>query len=409
MEKVLEKFIIKLISSFGLPMRTVTLPCSDWSWLDMGLRKDLFGSVEYSRIDQQLTDYEDAVIYHFIDLFRCYYTSFRIPDRNEYVILGPLLFEDVTGDRFDTLFQSLKLPETMRESLQNYYYNVRFLPDQTMYESLIILISDQIFGKEGYKIVYEDEFLLDDAIQFYNNHLRIPDQPFLGIQHIETRYALENRILTAVLSGNERQAVDDISKLTALRITQRLTNELRDRKDLCITLNTLLRKAVEQAGVHPIHIDSFSNHNIQLIEQLTSLEQCKAFARKLVRGYCHMVQKYNLKAYSLPVRKVITYVNTDLTADLSLKSLAAQINVNASYLSSLFKKEIGIPLTEYVNRSRIGYAQMLLLTSDLPIKAIALQCGISDIQYFSRLFKRITGITPKAYRETATFNHAGSS
>ncbi len=50
-----------------------------------------------------------------------------------------------------------------------------------------------------------------------------------------------------------------------------------------------------------------------------------------------------------------------------------------------------IPLTEYVNRSCIGYAQILLLTSDLPLNAIALQCGITDMQYFSRMFKRITG------------------
>ncbi len=64
---------------------------------------------------------------------------------------------------------------------------------------------------------------------------------------------------------------------------------------------------------------------------------------------------------------------------------------------------MGIPLTEYVNRSRIGHAQLLMLTSDLPIKAIALQCGISDMQYFSRMFKRITGVTPKVYQETATF------
>lgn len=404
MEKVLEEFIVKLISGLGIPMRTVALPCGDWSWLDMGLRKNLFESVEYSRMNQRLETYEDAAIYHFIDLFRCQYTSFRVPDRNEYIIFGPLLFEDITGDRFDTLFQSLKFPEIMRESLQNYYYHVHFLPDQTMYESLIILISDQIFGKEKYKVVYKDEFLLDDVIQFYHNHLRIPEQPFLGVQHIETRYALENRMLAAVISGNERQAVDDISKLASLGMTQRLTNELRDRKDLCITLNTLLRKAAEQAGVHPVNIDSISNHNIQMIEQLTSMEQCRAFAPKLVRGYCHLIQKYNLKAYSLPVRKVITYINTDLTADLSLKSLAAQINVNASYLSSLFKKEVGIPLTEYVNRSRIGYAQLLLLTSELPIKAIALQCGISDIQYFSRLFKRITGITPKAYQKTASLH-----
>lgn len=104
------------------------------------------------------------------------------------------------------------------------------------------------------------------------------------------------------------------------------------------------------------------------------------------------------KDYSLPIQKAITYISTDLTADLSLKSLANQVNVNASYLSTLFKKEVGVPLTEYVNRNRIEYSKTLLSGTDLAIKTIAIYSGIPDIQYFTRMFKRITGMTPKAYR-----------
>ncbi len=122
MEKILSEFIRELTSSFGIPMHTVTLPCVDWSWLDMGLRKNLFGSVECGQINQGLADYEDTVVYNYVDLFQCHYTSLRIPDCDEYIFFGPLLFENISGLRFDTLFQSLKLPETMRKSLQNYYY-----------------------------------------------------------------------------------------------------------------------------------------------------------------------------------------------------------------------------------------------------------------------------------------------
>lgn len=119
----------------------------------------------------------------------------------------------------------------------------------------------------------------------------------------------------------------------------------------------------------------------------------------MIRHYCNLVKEYNLQDYSLPIRRVLTYISSDLTADLSLKSLAEQLNVNASYLSSLFKKEMGISLTEYVNTARITHAQILLYTTDQPIKNIALQCGISDMYYFSRMFKRITGVTPKVYRD----------
>ena len=81
------------------------------------------------------------------------------------------------------------------------------------------------------------------------------------------------------------------------------------------------------------------------------------------------------------------------------------MSVNASYLSTLFKKEMGMPLTDYVNRQRIELSQRLLLSTDMPIKSVALQCGIPDVYYFSRLFKRIVGTTPKVYRETSTFQN----
>ena len=111
--------------------------------------------------------------------------------------------------------------------------------------------------------------------------------------------------------------------------------------------------------------------------------------------------KYNLKNYSQPIQKIITYISTDLTADLSLKSLANQVNINPSYLSTLFKKEVGLTLTEYVNRSRIEFSKRLLAGTNQPIKSIATQSGIPDIQYFTRMFKRITGVSPKVYRMQA--------
>lgn len=384
-------------------MRTVTLPCEDWTWLDLGLRKAIFGSVDHDRINQKLSEHEGAAVYHFTDPFQCGYTTVHLPERDRHLIIGPYSFGHMAGRRFEELFRSLKLPETLREFLQSYYQSIRLLPDQAMFESLVILISDYVFGKGHYKIIYEDSFFLDDAVQLYNNHFRIPDQPFAGVWHVESQYSLENMLLTAVMGGNERQAVEHISKLAALTVVRQDANELREGKNFCVAANTLLRKAAEQSGVHPIHIDSYSKRKIQMIEQLTSTEQCRAFCRKLAQGYCRLVQKHSMKAYSLPIRKVITYISTDLTADLSLKALAAQINVNASYLSGLFKKETGVPLTEYVNQCRISHAQLLLLTTELPVKAIAKQCGISDMQYFSRVFKRITGVTPKVYQETTTF------
>lgn len=109
-----------------------------------------------------------------------------------------------------------------------------------------------------------------------------------------------------------------------------------------------------------------------------------------------------MKGYSLLVRKVLTMIDADLTADLSLRAQAELLNVNSSYLSTLFKKETGATLTEYVNKKRVEHAIFLLNTTNLQIQSIAQHCGIPDVNYFTKTFKKYIGKTPKEYRDLIT-------
>ena len=96
---------------------------------------------------------------------------------------------------------------------------------------------------------------------------------------------------------------------------------------------------------------------------------------------------------------MLTRIESDLTADLSLKKQAELLNVNASYLSTLFKKETGMTLTDYVNKKRVDHAIFLLNSSNMQIQTIAQYCGIPDVNYFTKIFKKYVGKTPKEYRD----------
>ncbi|MCD7838324.1 MAG: helix-turn-helix domain-containing protein [Clostridiales bacterium] len=403
MNQELSEFIQKLFSLYNIPTRTVTLPCDDFDWLDHGLRSNILGDTRLTEMcNTELRDLPHSTMHYFKDVFQCYYAVMRYDEEDIFLLVGPVLFENITGARFDTLFEHLNLPEQLREPLQAYYYGLPVFTDQSSFETLLTLLANYLYGEGQYEVQRTSETDLDDWYQMYSNYLQVPDQPFQGIQYIEERYRVENALLQAVAKGNENLALDLATQFNNITLPQRMPDALRDQKDYTITLNTLLRKSAEQAGVHPIHIDAYSNQNVQQIETITSLDQINHFRRKIVQGYCRMVNEYNLKDHSLPVQKIINYVNTDLTADLSLKAFAARLNINASYLSSLFKKEMGVPLTEYVNQHRIEHAKRLLLCSDLPTKSVAVQCGVSDMHYFSRLFKQIVGVTPKVFRENAS-------
>ena len=119
----------------------------------------------------------------------------------------------------------------------------------------------------------------------------------------------------------------------------------------------------------------------------------------MVHKYCLLVKNHSMKGYSLLIQKVLVRIDSDLTADLSLKTQAALLNVNASYLSTLFKKETGQTLTDYVNKKRVEHALFLLNSSSMQIQTIAQYCGIPDVNYFTKIFKKYVGKTPKEYRD----------
>ncbi|MCD8050778.1 MAG: helix-turn-helix domain-containing protein [Clostridiales bacterium] len=403
MTQELSDFIQNLFSINNIPIHAVTLPCDDFDWLDRGLRSTILGDHRLTEsCNAELKKMPSFTVRYFKDVFQCNYVIIRYGEEDDFLLAGPVLYENITGIRFEALFAHLNLPERLREPLQAYYYCLPVFTDQNSLETLFTLLANYLCGEGQYEVQRTSENDLDDWYRMYSNYLQVPDRPFQGIQYIEERYQVENDLLQAVAKGNENQALELVARFNTITLPQRLSDALRDQKDYTITLNTLLRKSAEQAGVHPIHIDAYSNQNVQQIEAITSPDQINQFRRKLVQGYCRMVNEYNLKDHSLPVQKIINYVNTDLTADLSLKAFASRLNINASYLSSLFKKEMGIPLTEYVNQHRIEHAQRLLLCTDLPTKSVAVQCGVSDMHYFSRLFKQIVGVTPKVFRENTS-------
>ena len=121
----------------------------------------------------------------------------------------------------------------------------------------------------------------------------------------------------------------------------------------------------------------------------------------MFRSYCRLVRKHALKVYSPLVQKTVILIESDLSANLTLHSLAQSQDVSCGYLSTIFKKETGQTVSEYIREKRVRHAAHLLATTHLQVQTVAVHCGIMDVQYFSKIFKKQTGKTPKEYREGA--------
>ena len=98
------------------------------------------------------------------------------------------------------------------------------------------------------------------------------------------------------------------------------------------------------------------------------------------------------------VREVAEYIDAHYYEELSLVSLAADFHVESSYLSKVFRQEIGETLILYITRKRMEKAKNYMRNSETNLTEIAFMVGYDDYTYFSRVFKKNTGVSPREYR-----------
>ena len=98
------------------------------------------------------------------------------------------------------------------------------------------------------------------------------------------------------------------------------------------------------------------------------------------------------------IENAIAYMKQHYNRPLTLKETADHVELNPSYFSTLFKQSCGSSFKEYLNSIRIEESKKLLAATDRSILDIALSIGFEDQSYFTKVFKKYTGLTPKQYR-----------
>ena len=122
----------------------------------------------------------------------------------------------------------------------------------------------------------------------------------------------------------------------------------------------------------------------------------------LLRQYCQVVPKIRRSAAGLAPHKLATvldYIQARLSQDLSLAAIAAEIGVSRCHFATQFKQAMGLAPHQYVSQQRVEKAKRVLRSQPHSIAEVALECGFSNQSHFTKVFKKQTGTTPKAYRE----------
>lgn len=371
------------------------------SSIDNGLRFMLFGSQNYAEIlVNSMYQAKENTIYRFFDEYYCNYIFLKMPTSKGFLFVGPYVCSPISDSLVKNKSEYLKLDEIQSEKLLKYYQNLPVIEDENSLFVIINTLGINLWGSsENFNTEYVD-YMIPDNIEpiCVSSEILYSKESPASLSVLELNYENEKRLMDAVSRGELHKLNSISSAVYNNGMEQRTSDSLRNRKNYLIIFNTLLRKAAENGGVHPLHIDRISSLFARKIEEVHSVDRSMTLQSEMIRDYCLLVKKHSLTEYSYLVGKTITLISYDLTADLSLKNIAKQLNVNPTYLSALFRKEVGCTLTDYVNKRRIERAVGLLNETDKQVNNIAFECGIQDTNYFIKLFKRFTGITPNKYR-----------
>ena len=398
------KIMQEQLSSLGVQMLFLSEPYDNLNQFDYQFLRQNQIDYDYTKLMESLKAAvgPDTVL-RFQEYLYANYLFFALPEQLreeyqiEYVLIGPYLHQPISASMFRRFVDHYQVTPDRHRDIQEFFNRIPIFPSEDMLRSILHPYMKRLLG-ENVQLLSAGS-MENGFLSLGQSEYQLTPSSDVSFQALEGRYRAENSFLKAVTAGNPEEALSMFHQFLQFRLMPRVADPVRNRKNITFALNTLLRKAAQAGYVHPYHIDNLSTQFAIQIENCTSTGQLDALSVTMIRKYCLLVKNYSRKGYSSLVQTSLDYIDAHYVQELSLDGLAGLCGVTNSYLSSLFKKETGQTVTDYINTTRIRQALILLNSTHLSIQDIALQCGYQDANYFTRTFKKFQNLSPKEYRK----------
>ncbi|MEG2324400.1 MAG: helix-turn-helix domain-containing protein [Anaerovoracaceae bacterium] len=223
-----------------------------------------------------------------------------------------------------------------------------------------------------------------------------------GLIHSNTESSLtgsssdneEEQLIHALKSGNGKDALDYFRMFYEKKYIVEAGN-LSMVKVHLMKLFTVLSKSITGSNALP----SYFLEDLELLHNAFTFSKTFTLSNNLIKNLTKLGSFNLYTGTSVIIGKAVDYINEFYSKSLTLASTAKAMHTNSSYLSSLFKKEMGISFSQYLTQVRLNYSMKLLAETHLSMTEIGMNAGFSEQSYFTKVFKDIIGMTPSQYRK----------
>lgn len=312
------------------------------------------------------------------------------------VLVGPFLMDEPDSTLILGLDKRFHMNTTTLLDLYEELDSITIIPSRMVTHIsrlLYYLFSDLILEGKRQLAVNKDKLYQQSRINESIQNLKAQGN------ELQTPYPmdLERELLTKVKTGNRDGAKATLNDLLGYVFFSE-GNSLEYVKTRSIELCSILSRAAIEGGATSDSVFRINNQFLMSQGNIHSLDDLCYRLQETVETFTECVFDYIPDKNSDIIKKAIQYISQNFAGTITLDDVAGHVHLNSAYFSTIFKQSTGSSFKEYLNMVRIEESKRLLANTNYSVIDIALATGFEDQSYFSKVFKKYTGLTPKQYR-----------
>ena len=223
------------------------------------------------------------------------------------------------------------------------------------------------------------------------------------LENVEGYFETEDRMLKYLYRFEKQEAIDAADKLIQIIKEGTKNNAFIGLKYYLIMLSGIMSRHISKEYLASRNALSFNAACLLLIEQRLTEENGEEVAANLIELFMATVApKKTPILMHHTVNNVVQYIDREVEVPMSVEGLSTMFDVSTSHLSRIFREHTGITLVEYINIRKVEEAQYYLRFSEVKISDISNKFHFCNQSYFTRIFKKYTGETPRKFRNNLT-------
>lgn len=310
------------------------------------------------------------------------------------VIAGPFLMDFPDSIMVDEIIQKFHLNINVRRKIKSLLKAMLIIkPSKVRYLSkLLFIVVASLMGEEKNILIeknnkYIQQARISESIQDLKN---TSNKPFY-------LYEREKELLLKVKNRDIIGAKSILNDIIG-HIFFSSGGNINVIKSRTLELCTLLSRAAVEGGADFNKVLGLNDSFLGELSKIQNLEDLSYWLLKILDSFTgNVFRDINDGNYSV-IQKAAIYINDNYKSNLKLDIVANFVHLNLSYFSTLFKKEMGLSFSNYLDKIRINQSKFLLKNTNYSVKDIAFEVGFGDQSYFAKLFKNLTKMTPKEYK-----------